>query len=291
MHSMQDINARLFGRATRWIRGWVGMLIVLAMVGAGTPAQASLVEYYVGVDHQRTFTSGAYSGLTNPNLGRLTFLYAHPSETNPSTSHYHSIGAWSYSGPSANPMVNTTNTNNRIPETSSGQGPLPLVAGNGANAGRWVSQPIPGLEYSDLHWRSTQSLSHAPLGTTEHYLFSSSNGRWAAPLNNVNLALELVNISPGLGIMDHQGGPILSAIGQTHVLGDGNLFSFRPTFFTDTHASSPLTASFRLHDLNGRLRESGTFHMQFMPTPVPAAVWLMATGLAGAALLRRRGMI
>jgi hypothetical protein len=174
----------------RAIRGVGGAVLGATLSWAGM-AQASLVEYYVGVDNQQTIASGTYAGLPNPNFGRLTFLFAHPDETTPADNHYHGIGAWSYSGPAASPTVNATNANNSIPETFSGQEPLPLFQGQGAQAGKWVSQAVPGLEYSDLQWESTQSLSSASPGTPEHFLFTSSSGRWAEPLDNTNLALEL----------------------------------------------------------------------------------------------------
>ena len=55
-------------------------------------------------------------------------------------------------GPAGNPVVNTTNTNNRIPEIFSGQAPLPLVPGQGAQAGRWVNQAVPGWNIAIFAW-------------------------------------------------------------------------------------------------------------------------------------------
>lgn len=137
------------GTRARWnqlaIR-WVGAAILGVAVSWTGLAQASLVEFYVGVDNQQTITGGDYAGLPNPNFGRLTFLFAHPNETTPANTHYHGIGVWSYSGPAASPTVNSTNANNRIPETYTGQEPLPLFPGQGAQAGKWVSQTVPGLE-------------------------------------------------------------------------------------------------------------------------------------------------
>jgi hypothetical protein len=269
---------------------WVGTVVLGATVSWGGMAQASLVEYYVGVDSLQTIASGTYVGLPNPNFGRLTFLFAHPDDTTPANSHYHGIGAWSYSGPAASPTVNGTNTNNRIPETFSGQEPLPLFPGQGAQAGKWVSQAVPGLEYSDLQWESTQSLNSASPGTTEHFLFTSSGGRWDEPLDNTNLALELVDVTPGLQVADQSGTPILSTIGQTYELGDGNFLSFRPSFFTTEDTQARYSASFRLIDLNGRLQNSGTFNFDFAPVPLPAAAWLFGSGMIGLVGMARRKM-
>ncbi|HBR51071.1 MAG TPA: PEP-CTERM sorting domain-containing protein [Nitrospira sp.] len=269
---------------------WVGTTLLGATLSWASMAQASLVEYYVGVDGLQTIATGTYAGLPNPNFGRLTFLFAHPDDTTPANSHYHGIGAWSYSGPAASPTVNGTNTNNRIPETFTNQAPLPLFPGQGTQAGKWVSQAVPGLEYSDLQWESTQSLSGAAPGTLEHYLFTSSNNRWANPLNNTNVALELVSLTPGLQVADDTGTTILSAIGQTYELGDGNFLSFRPNFFTTENTQARYSAAFRLIDLNGTLQNSGTFHFDFAPVPIPAAAWLFGSGVIGLVGLARRKM-
>lgn len=272
--------------AIRWV-GTVVLGVTLSWTGL---AQASLVEYYVGVDGLQTIATGTYAGLPNPNFGRLTFLFAHPDDTTPANSHYHGIGAWSYSGPAASPTVNGTNTNNRIPETFTNQAPLPLFPGQGTQAGKWISQAVPGLEYSDLQWESTQSLNGAAPGTPEHYLFTSSSNRWAGALSNTNVALELVDVTPGLHVADQTGTPILSTIGQTYELGDGNLLSFRPNFFTTENTQARYSATFRLIDLNGTLQNSGTFHFDFAPVPIPAAAWLFGSGLIGLASLARRKM-
>lgn len=199
----------MLARWKQWAIRWVGTVALGATVGWAGMAQASLVEYYVGVDNRPTITTGTYAGLPNPNFGRLTFLFAHTNDTTPANNHYHGIGAWSYSGPADSPTLNATNTNNRIPETFTNQDPLPLFP----QAGKWVSQAVPGLEYSDLQWESTQSLSSAGPGTPEHFLFTSSGGRWAEPLDNTRVALELVGVTPGLHVADDTGMPILSTSG------------------------------------------------------------------------------
>lgn len=286
MHRSEGTGAKW----KQWAVKSVGTVVLGAVLSWAGLAQASLVEFYVGVDNQPTLTGGDYAGLPNPNFGRLTFLFAHPNETTPANTHYHGIGAWSYSGSAASPTVNATNANNRIPETFSGQEPLPLFPGQGAQAGKWVSRAVPGLEYSDLQWESTQSLSSASPGTLEHFLFTSSGGRWDEPLDNTNLALELVDVTPGLQVADESGTPILSTIGETYGLGDGNLLSFRPGFFTMDDTEERYSAAFRLIDLNGTLQNSGTFHIDFAPVPLPAAAWLFGSGVIGLAGLARRKM-
>ena len=131
---------------------------------------AATVSYYVGLDNLGTLTSGDYAGLVNPNLGRLTMLYNHGD-------HFHGIGAYSYTGPSGSPTVLPTNTNNRIPETSSGDDPLPLSPGTGLYAGALVNYPGPS-EYSDIVFNSVNQLAGFGPADPETILFLSSGGRW-----------------------------------------------------------------------------------------------------------------
>jgi hypothetical protein len=268
---------------------WTAAIIFMAV-----PAQATFYEYYIGIDGSPMLTSGAYAGLANPNQGRLTFLFAHPNEDSPASSHYHGIGAYSYTGPASSPTVQSTNTNNRIPEISSGQGPLPLAPGSGMFEGRLVSQPIPGLEYSNLAIRSTQDLSGFTSGTPEAFLFTSSGGRWMGSLEGAQVALQLVSITDGLNLVDELGAPILLSPGDTHLLGLGNTLAFTPTFWTDGAApSGTYSAQFRLLDLGsatGRslFEQSGTFNVDFQVVPEPSTVTLMALGIGVLAIVSTR---
>ncbi|CUQ68038.1 all3515 family Zur-repressed PEP-CTERM protein [Candidatus Nitrospira inopinata] len=267
-------------------QGFAALALGLALA-QGVESQA--VEYYVGIDGRAVIPTGTYAGLDNPNYGRLTFLYAHLNETDPTRNHYHGIGAYTYSGPADAPVINPTNANNRIPETYTAQPPLPLFPGEGVHAGLWVSRPVPGLEYSLLEWAPTDRIRDAELGSPEHYLFHSSGGRWTQSLEGTRLALQTVGLTPGLRVMDQTGTTIFTGPGQTYVLGEGDRFSFFPTFYTVLADESRYTASFRLIDLNGGAGHSGIFHFDFRPVPLPAAVWLMGAGLASLGLLARRG--
>ena len=79
-----------------------------------------LATYYVGVDTSATIPFGNYQGLANPNQNRLTFLFNHANYNNVTSSHYHSIGRWTYEGPKESPTVAATNANNRLPESYTG---------------------------------------------------------------------------------------------------------------------------------------------------------------------------
>lgn len=184
----------------------------------------SLPEFYIGVDNQITLTRGIYAGLANPNYNRLTLLVAHRE----GTPHFHGIGTYSYSGPSSNPVVNPTNSNNRIPETSTGLPPLSLIAGKGIFQNSFVSAAT-GEEYSNLLMQSVATINNSSdLG--EQALFNSSGGRWNRSLGNANLSLQLLEISDGLTVANSLGQTILANAGDIYAIGTGDNFSFLPKF-------------------------------------------------------------
>lgn len=173
-----------------------------------------------------------------------------------------------------NPTINSTNTNNRIPETYTGLPPITLQPGTGIYADKLVSTST-GEEYSNLTIKAVSSLkSNEDPGA--QYLFNSSDGRWSNSLENAMPALELVSITDGLNIADEQGLNILTQVGATYTWGSGDDISFTPTFWTDSSASAgTYSATFRLLDLGntkgGSFRESGTFNVDFTPVPEPSA--------------------
>lgn len=273
------------------IASWLKIFTIGFFLVFSSRVNALNGEYFIGIDERATITSGDYAGLPNPNEGRLTFLFAHPNEDEPSNSHYHSIGSYSYSGPVGNPLINLTNTNNRIPETFSGQPALPLLPGSGVHAGHLISQQIPELEYSNLQIQSTQSLNGFRAGTVEDFLFHSSDDRWSSALDNVIVGLKLIGITNGLQVADELGNTILSSPNDIYTLGAGNNLSFTPTFFTLENAPSGVySASFGLVDLNGGALDSGIFHVDFQvsPVPEPSTVLMLLAGLIGIANSRRR---
>ena len=98
----------------------------LALISSFAPTQVAIAQttpdydhdyehFFIGVDNFEVLRSGTYAVLENSNYNRLTFLFAHPEE-DPTTNHFHGIGAYSYSGSADNPIINSTSSNNRIPE-------------------------------------------------------------------------------------------------------------------------------------------------------------------------------
>ena len=172
------------------------------------------------------------------------------------------------------PTINSTNINNRIPETYTGLLPITLQLGTGIYADKLVSTST-GEEYSNLTIEAVSSLkSNEDIGA--QYLFNSSNGRWNNSLANAMPALELVSITDGLNIADEQGLNILTQVGETYTIGSDDDISFTPTFWTETSASAgTYSASFRLLNLGNAnessFRDSGTFSVDFTPVPEPSA--------------------
>jgi hypothetical protein len=267
-------------------------LLALCLLPAAS-ASAQFKNFYVGVDSLDTLASGTYAGLTNPNDGRLTLLYAHAYPDNPSDNHYHGIGAYSYTGDAASAVVTPTNANNRIPEIYTAQLPLTLQAGNGAWSGKLVSQAS-AEHYSDLRVGSAWELSTAAAGTPEEIMFNSSNGRWNDSLAGAEVWLELVSLSAGLHLgLDGQA-DILAAVGDKHLLGPGNSLEFAPIFWTAADAApGTYSATFRMHDLGATgghtpLGSSGTFNFDFAVVPEPSTLALALTALTGLLFVGRR---
>jgi hypothetical protein len=244
-------------------------LVLLIVLGSALAAPAVEPHYFVAVDSLQTLTSGTYVGLPNPNHGRLTLLVAHTDDEDPSGNHFHAIGAYSYTGPVESPTVITTNTNNHIPELSTGALPLRLLPGEGVFEGRLASRPT-GEGYSDLQLASVQVLRGFPGHSPEGILFHSSEGRWTAPLTDAVVALQRVSVTPGLHLTDEAGAEVPPE--GLHPLGAGDLFRFAPVYWTESTAPvGTYSATWKLVDVGtgeARLAESGRFTFDFR-APAP----------------------
>jgi hypothetical protein len=257
-----------------------------ALFACATSARADIGSFYVARDRQETLASGAFAGEPNPNVGRLTFLYAHSYPETPANNHFHGIGVHSYTGDLGAHDVVTTNANNRIPETYTLQAPLTLTEGTGVYADKLVSAS--GSEhYSDLSVQSILALSGFDPTSPESIMYNSSGGRYQGVLDGALIAWELVDISPGLHVGSASDLSILDGPNATFTLGVGDALDFTPVFWTDANAApGKYSATLRLVDVGAdpthvRVADSGTLHFDFAVVPEPGAFAL----LAGSALL------
>jgi hypothetical protein len=243
------------------------------------------IGFYIGYDGLSTLTSGTYAGLSNPNSNRLTLLLDHGN-------HFHGIGTYSYTGPVTTPAVLSTNTNNHVPEVSSGEGPLPLAQGSGFYAGT-LRTNIGSSEYSYLGIASIQSLANHPSGSMEDVLFQSSNNRWSGQLNDVEIGLRLVESTPGLHIGTETTKNIYAA-GDIFTVGTGNDFEFKPVYWVDAAApAGTYSATFELLNMRtgSSILDSGTFHFDFNVSPIPEPrtyAMFLAGLLVSGSIVRRR---
>lgn len=242
-------------------------------------------SFYVTVDGRNPLTFGTYTGLDNPNLGRLTLLYAHWNDEAPENNHFHSIGSYGYEGEIESPTVTPTNSNNRIPETYTGQAPLTLQEGTGDLAGKWVSAET-DEHYSELTMYSVHALAAAADDSPEGIMYhSSGDGYSSTSMDGMNLAIELVSMTPGLYLGTEQ----LSAAGDQLAVGSESDLPFTPLFWTNGDAApGQYSAEFKLVDLSGTYADSGTINFDFAVVPEPAANGMLCLGLMAIGALARR---
>ena len=260
--------------------------LTVALVSSKSLAQEQR-EFYITVDGRNPLTFGTYTGLENPNLGRLTLLFAHWNQEMPENNHFHSIGSYSYEGPVESPTVTTTNTNNRIPESYTGQAPVTLQEGTDSLAGKLVSSKT-DEHYSDLTFLSIHDLKPAAEGTPEGIMYASSGGGYSSTtMDGMNLAIEIVAMSPGLFLGTEQ----LSAPGERLTIGGESDLPYSPVFWTEGDAApGHYSAEFKLVDLSGTFPDSGTINFDFAVVPEPCSSSLLLFGVAAAGIaLRRRG--
>lgn len=284
------------------------LVSLLLTVSSAAQAQYKVEpKYMLGIDGRSDMT-GAYTGLTNPNYGRLTFLYGHSYETTPEINHFHRIGAYAYTGPNLGAGTALTFTNNTLPE--GGVNRLNLQPSNGL----FVSGLDTTSEYEGLSITSFKSLeAEATSNPTspEGYLYNSSilpstslnagMPRYAALdslLSGRSFALELVSRTTGLEIGTAAGVSTFTTAGARYTLGtvdDLITTPFLPVFWTADGQSAAVQnyqATFKLVDLDpvSPLPSSGEFTFQFAvaAAPEPISVSLLMLGASSMVLVRRR---
>lgn len=245
-------------------------------------------HFYVGRDGRQFSTGADGTSIPNPNYDRLTFLFSHLFEDS-TNNHFHSIGAYSITGGTPdNPIISPTNTNNRIPELYTQQPPITLVPGTGVFDNKYISVNTEN-EYTNLTIRPVNTLVDiAAQGDVQaqNLYNATSSQRWQGLLGDAEVALQLLSITPGLGVANSEGVDLFAS-GDTYTIGRGDDFSFTPTFYTASSApAGNYSAQFRLLDVNtanGRtpIAQSGTFNFDFQVAQVPEPSTVFSIGVLG----------
>jgi len=271
-------------------------LLAAVALATTTSSRAALVPYYAGIDNRPTLTSGTYAGLPNPNLNRLTFLYAPVYEGVPSSWHYHSKATFIYTGPNLGAGTAVGNSaSDFVPEGTAP--PIKLQLGTGIYDGKLITAPYADANQvtafsSALTIGSTQSLAGFGPTDGETYLFNSSGGRWNSAFTAADLHLELVSLTPGLNFGGLSALNIgMNAAGDDYHLAAGianNSFSFTPVLWTQADATPGIyEAAFKLVDENNTFGDSGVVRIRTEVVPEPSTVVTLLGGV-GLLLARRR---
>lgn len=279
-------------------------IIALGIMATNADAQSTsdLSHYYIGIDNNPIVGFGDYTGNANPNQNRVTMLFNHYNLTTVENSHYHPIGSYSLTGDTNSPTEVPTNGNNRLPETYTG---LSLQLAAAPTGSPYEGMLISGMgagsadaEYGNLEIRQNTSLTDTdgygptgqagttPLGNAAYYMYTRDTQNFTLALDNLDLEMELVDVTPGLAIGDANGNTLMDEVGDTAPL-FVNSGSFTPTFYTAGDAAPGVySASFLLNDNSGTYMSGGTFHFDFTVVPEPTSMLLMLAGV-GALLVRR----
>jgi len=273
-----------------------------AVTQANAQSTSDLSHYYIGIDNNAFVGFGDYTGNANPNHNRVTMLFNHYNLTTVENSHYHPIGSYSYTGDTSNPTEVPTNGNNRLPETYTGLS-LELAAApvGSLYEGSLVSGMGAGsadAEYGNLEIRQNTSLpdtdGYGPvsqagttsLGNAAYYMYTRESQNFTLLLDNLDLEMELVDLTPGLAVGDSAGNVLMDEVGDTVPL-FVNSGSFTPTFIAAADSAPGVySASFQLNDNSGTYLSSGTFHFDFTVVPEPSTALLGLVGLVGFAMRR-----
>lgn len=276
--------------------------VSIAATGANAQSTSDLSHYYIGIDNNAFVGFGDYTGSANPNQDRLTMLFNHYNLTTVENSHYHPIGSYSLTGDTSNPTEVPTNGNNRLPETYTG---LRLELAAAPSGSPYDGMLISGMgagsadgEYGNLEIRKNTSLTDtdgygptgqagtSTLGNAAYYMYTRETQNFTPSLDNLDLEIELVDLTPGLAVGDAAGNLLMDEVGETAPL-FVNSGSFTPTFMAAGDAMPGVySASFQLNDNSGNYMSSGTFHFDFTVVPEPTSMLLALVGV-GVLLTRR----
>ena len=271
---------------------------------ANAQSTSDLSQYYIGIDNNPFVTFGDFTDEPNPNVGRVTLLFNHDNLVNVEGSHYHPIGAYSYTGDVSNPIEVPTNTNNRLPEAYTGTSlelaaaPVGspyegmLISGMGAGSG--------DAEYGNLEIRENTTIPNTDgygplgqagttnLGNAAYYMYTRESQNFTLPMDNLALELELVAITPGLAVGDAAGNVLMDGVGDKAAI-FASSGSFTPTFFAAANATPGVySASFVLNDTSGNYDSSGTFHFDFTVIPEPSSLVLLSLAATAVCGIRRK---
>ena len=272
MDNMLCIKENIFDRSGRRMGAAAAVTIAVAL--APESATAQINNFYVSVDSRQEIHFGTYLGEPNPNQNRLTFLYAHQFE-DITSNHFHGIGVHFYEGDIPDHTPTTTNGNNRIPETFTGQDPLTLAAGDGLYAGKLISTAS-DEHYSDLTLYSVHDLSGFAPDAAETFMYNSGAMGYQTPMTGLNLAIELVSMTPGLHVGGSEAFMSLSSPGEQLPIGGEGDLPFLPVFWVDSDAPlGTYSAEFQLVDLSGTFMDSGTINFDFAVVPEPATLGMV----------------
>ncbi|MEQ8836582.1 MAG: all3515 family Zur-repressed PEP-CTERM protein, partial [Lacipirellulaceae bacterium] len=126
------------------------------------------------------------------------------------------------------------------------------------------------------------------LGNAAYYMYTRESQNFTLALDNLDLEIELVGITPGLAVGDSAGNVLMDEVGDTAPIFD-NAGNFTPTFYTAADAPPGVySASFQLNDNSGTYMSGGTFHFDFSVIPEPSSLVLSAFATIPVCGIRRR---
>lgn len=262
-------------------------------------------NWFVGIDNLTTLPSGPFTGMANPNFGKMTLLYGHqyPEGGSPgaASSHFHAkssvrlyretVGGPILTSDTAVTVNGTTGVItglvNFVPETAGLR--IRLGEGSGAFSGKYATGFL-GLntEWENMEFRPVSWLNRPGASTAQVATYNTSGGRYTGSVSSIRVGLKIESLTGGLEAWHN--GTQYSA-GQVIELGMGD-FSQTPVFAASTSVGqgTQLNASVRLVDLDNlsSSANSGTTEFRFQTVPEPASMAAIGLGVIGLLCRRRK---